>query len=425
LFRTLLFKTSPTDRISGFVLKNMRWLFYDGVFASASLAIINIYFTLYLESLGASNQQIGLTASLTNLMLLLTMLPGAWLTEKIGSRKTSVLLSAGGLSRLFLLVSVFLPFWFSGQAAVLPVIVARLLMDNFSVLSLPAWTSLSADIVPMQWRGRYFAARNMAMNISTMIASLAIGRLIFAIGKPGGYQAALGIATALGFLATFAYARIREPKAEEPKTPSTGYSPKALLATLKEDPLLRNYSIFMLMWSGTINFAGPFFAIYFVRELHGTPDIIGVLVTLLTLAGIPATYFAGKLVDRFGGWRAQIMTGFLIPFLPMLWILPRSPWALIPVYIYDGIAWSSYALASFSFVLTMASPARLTRYNAIAQLMVAFGSALGPALGGLMIAQWGYRTVFFISGIGRLLAMLFFVRFVRQPAAAQAELEVV
>ena len=421
MLRNLLIKSSSTEQISASIAHNMRWLLYDGVLASASLAIINTYFTLYLESLGASNQQIGLTASLTNLMLLLTMLPGAWMTEKIGSRKIAVLLSAGGLSRLFLLVSVFLPFWFTRQAAVLPVVVARLLMDNFSVLSLPAWTSLSADIVPMQWRGRYFAARNMLMNISTMLATLAIGRLIFTIGQPGGYQAALGVAAGLGFMATYAYARIREPRAEGLGAAAASYAPKALLETLKADPLLRNYSLFLLLWNCTINFAGPFFAIYFVRELNGTPDVIGVLTTILTLVSIPAALFTGKLVDRWGARRAQIVTGFLIPLLPILWILPRSPWALIPVYIYDGIAWTGYALASFSFMLTLASPARLTRYNAIAQMMVAFSSALGPLLGGLMIAQWGYRTVFFISGVGRLLAMLFYLRFVRQPAAAQMD----
>ena len=149
-------------------------------------------------------------SSLTNLMLLMTMLPGARLSEKIGSRKKAVLLSSGGISRFFLLVSVFLPYWFSGQTAVLPVIAARLMVDNFNVLGVPAWTSLAADIVPMQHRGSFFATRNLIMNLSTMVTTLAIGRLITSVGKPGGFQLAIAISFGMGVIATLVYSRIKE-----------------------------------------------------------------------------------------------------------------------------------------------------------------------------------------------------------------------
>lgn len=418
MLRDLFFKPVPAGHITAVVLRNMRWLFYDGMFAASSLAIINTFFTLYLEALGASNAQIGLMSSLTNLMLLFTMLPGAWLSERIGSRKKVVLFSGGGISRLFLLVSAFLPFWFSGQSAVLPVIAARLLVDNFNVLSVPAWTSLSADIVPMRFRGRYFAARNLAMSVSTMATTLAIGWLITSIGRPGGYQAAMAAAFTIGMLATLSYARIQEPAVEKSAVPES-YSPRALLATLKADRNLKNYSIFLLLWNGSINIAGPFFAIYLVRELKATAEIVGVLTMLATLTGLPATYLFGKLIDRWGGYKAQMLAGFMIPFLPWLWLLARSPWGTTAAYLYDGIAWSGYMLASFNFMLSLASPARLTRYNAIAQVMVALACTIGAMLGGVMVSTWGFRTVFALSGAGRLLSMIFFARFVKAPVTEE------
>lgn len=420
MLRDLFLKHAPAGRLPMLILRNMRWLFYDGIFAASSLAIINTFFTLYLEALGATNTQIGLMSSLTNLMLLVTVLPGAWLSERMGSRRKAVLW-ASSISRLFLLISVFLPFWFSGQAAVLPVIAARLIVDNFNLLGAPAWTSLSAEIVPMRYRGRYFAARNLAMNLSAMLTALAVGWLITSIGRPGGYQAAMGVSFTMGLLATLSYARIQEPPLEEGALPES-YSPRALLATIKADPNLKNYSIFLLLWNGSINIAGPFFAIFLVRELKATAEIIGVLTMLATLTGLPATYLFGKLIDRWGGYKSQLLAGFMIPFLPWLWLLARTPWGTTVAYLYDGIAWSGYMLASFSFMLSLASPARLTRYNAIAQVMVALACTVGALLGGVMVSAWGYRTVFALSGAGRLLSMIYFARYVKEPGKPDPEM---
>jgi len=296
------------------------------------------------------------------------------------------------------------------------------MVDNFNVLGVPAWTSLAADIVPMQHRGRFFATRNLIMNLSTMVTTLAIGRLITSVGKPGGFQLAMAISFGMGVIATLVYSRIKEPTAEKAAIPQS-YSPKSLLATLKGDTNLRHYSIFLFMWNGTISLAGPFFAIYLVRELKATTEIVGTLTMLATLAGMPATYFFGKLVDRWGGWKTQLLTGFLIPFLPWLWMLAGTPWGTAPAYLYDGIVWAGYTLASFSFMLTLTSPAKLTLYNSIAQVMVALGATIGASLGGIMISAWGFKAVFAISGAGRLLAMLFFWRFVKPADRAAAEPE--
>jgi len=400
-----------TEKLSDYTLRNMRWLYFDGIAAAVQNAIVLTYFVFYLEALGASGQQIGALASLTNLLLLVTMIPGAWLTERVGSRKLAVLAGAGGLSRVLLLCSVFIPFLVEPAAVVPIVIVAKLLIDNFTNLSIPAWTSLSADIVPIQFRGRYFASRNLAMNISTMLATFGMGLVIAAIGKPGGYQAALAVAFGFGALATFCYSRIQEPPPSGPVA-IANYSPLSLIQTLKNDRILRNYCIFILLWGGTINIAGPFFPLYFVRELGATPDIVGIVHTVMTLASLPATYFFGKLVDRWGGRKTQVVAGFLIPLLPLMWLLPRSPWETLPVYIYDGIVWSGYQLASFTFMLTLATPRLLTRYNALTQMSVAAAAMLGSALGGMLIEPIGFRGMFTLSGIGRIAAMFFFLFFV-------------
>jgi hypothetical protein len=43
---------------------------------------------------------------------------------------------------------------------------------------------------------------------------------------------------------------------------------------------------------------------------------------------------------------------------------------------------------------------------------------VGGALGGVIATYWGYIPLFVLSGLGRLIASLFFMRFVRPPLEA-------
>jgi MFS family permease len=419
VFRTLLVKPPAGTNIPETILKNMRWFLYDGLFSASALAIINVFYTLYLESLGASSSQIGMMSSLSNLIMLVVMLPGAWLSERAGSRKKAVLFSLG-LSRFFILVSALLPFWFTGQAAVLPVIAVRLLIDNFNVVSVPPWTSLSADIVPMQHRGRYFATRNLVMSVSTMFTTLAVGRLISSAGRPQGFQAAMALAFAIGMFSTWMYSRIHEPAAKAAKV--TSYSPRALIATLRNDGNLRNYAIYIFMWNASIALAGPFIQIFYVREVHATTAIVGTMTMIATLSGLFSTHLSGKLVEKWGGYKIQLISGLTVPLLPVIWGLVQSPWGALPAYLYDGFVWSANTLASFNFMLTLAKPSKLTLYNSIVQVGTSMGAILGASVGGLLVDAIGFRTVFFISGAARLLSMLVFWRMVR-PAPLSASQE--
>jgi predicted MFS family arabinose efflux permease len=48
------------------------------------------------------------------------------------------------------------------------------------------------------------------------------------------------------------------------------------------------------------------------------------------------------------------------------------------------------------------------RYTALYQIIVMVSLAIGSALGGVVIEQWGYYVVFILSGVGRFAAALVF-----------------
>jgi len=400
------------------IRRNLRWFWFDGVFSQASESIVVAYLSLYVLALGATAGQIGLMSALSNLSAALLVLPGAAIVERWGRRKLTCLWGGGGVGRAMLLLLALLPLGFAGPTAIYIAIILAVVRTAFANLSMPAWTSLTADIVPLRWRGRYFSARNVAMGLAGMSLTYLVGQLITRIGAPGGYQLAMGLAFAIGLISTFSFANIQEPPGSD--KPRVGSSPRLpLLQNLRRRPEFLAFCAVAALWNLSLNTAGPFFSVHFVRGLNGTASFWGVISVVHGLAALPGQRLFGALSDRWGPRRVQLLTGLVIPLVPWLWGLSRSPWHLVPVEMVSGFLWAGYGLSSFNFLLVLTPEDRRARYAALYQIVVTVTLATGAALGGLVATWWGYKTTFILSGLGRLGAALFFARFVRQPASAQ------
>ncbi len=184
--------------LPGEVLHNLRWFWFDGLFAVASDNIIITYVTVYVLALGATRTQIGLMSALSSLSAALLLLPGALLVERIGHRKQITLVGGGGFARLAILGLALIPLASNYPAVVWIAIALAVTRDAFANLSFPAWMSLASDMVPTEGRGRYFGSRNFAIGIGAMVTTLLVGEMITRLGAPKGYQIALMLAFALG-----------------------------------------------------------------------------------------------------------------------------------------------------------------------------------------------------------------------------------
>jgi MFS family permease len=408
-----------TDRLQASVRQNLRWFWFDGVFAQASEAILVSYLSLFVLALGASRAQIGLMSALSSLSSALLLLPGAALVERWGRRKQIVLFSGGGAARATLLLLALVPLAFAGPTAVYLAIAAAVARSAIVNLGVPAWMSLTADLVPLSWRGRYFSARNMAMGVVGMVTTFFVGQLITRLGTPAGYQWAMGLAFAIGLGATFSFAHIKEPASSAQPQPSGRGSRLDFLRHLSAHPDFLSFCATAALWNFSLNVAGPFFNVYLVEDLKANAGIIGTLSVVSSLAALPGQRLFGRLNDRWGAHRVQLVTGLLIPLLPPVWALTRSPWHAVPLNLAGGFLWAGYGLASFNFLLTLIPEDRRPRYSALYQIIVMAALAGGAAVGGTIADAWGYRTIFVLSGIGRFGAALLFARFVRRTVGRQ------
>jgi MFS family permease len=409
-----------TDRLPASIRRNLRWFWLDGVFAQASESIVLAYLSLYLLALGATAAQIGLMSALSNLSAALLLLPGAAIVERWGRRKPICLLAGGGVARGTLLLLAFLPMFFDGQTAIYVSIALAVTRIAFANLSVPAWTSLTAALVPLRWRGRYFSSRNVAMGVAGMSAAFCVGQLITRVGAPAGYQLALGLAFVLGLISTLSFARIAEPSVAP--APPSGASRRRLplWQNLRRNPAFLAFCGVAALWNFSLGIAGPFFSVYLVSTLKASVGFVGFLGVVNGLTALPGQRLSGILSDRWGPRQVQLITGLLIPLVPWLWALSRSPWHLVPAELASGFLWAGYGLSSFNFLLTLSPEERRARYAALYQLIVTVTLAVGAAVGSGVATAWGYRATFVLSGVGRLSAALLFARLVRQPASSPA-----
>lgn len=405
------------------VQRNLGNFWLDGLFANASDAILLTYLTLYILALGATEQQIGLLSALGSLSATLLLLPGAILVERIGFRKRITVASGGITARLMILSVVVAPFVFQGQSLVYVVIALEVLRQAFGNLALPAWISLTGDIVPLSWRGTYFASRNIAMSISSIVVTIFTGQLITRMDAPAGYQAALGMAFVFGVISTFFFSRLHE-KPLAIAAPSAG----SVFSFEFFRPLIQNkqFLIFCLtaaLWNFALNITGPFFGVYQAKYLMLSPAIIGILSTVSSFASLPAQKIMGPLSDHLGPYRVQMLMGLLIPLLPIGWFFVTksawAPWQITVINIVGGFFWAGYSLASFNLLLLLAPTEQRARISAVYQVIVSISLALGAAVGGYVVGHWGFHTIFLLSAFGRWIAAILFARFVKPPSISQ------
>lgn len=385
--------------------RSLRWFIADGIGANISDTILLTYQSLYLMALGATRAQIGTLGALSNLMLALAMLPAALLAARGTTYKAKVVVPAL-IGRLLLIPLILLPFISTSWPLVtvgIALVIVRVFLMN---LIQPAWTALVGKIVPAQWRGRYFSTRNILMALAGVLTLASVGRLIDVLGKPAGYQAALGISLLAGIFAVFAFSRIEEPP--HPQRVQTRGAAGLFWQSLRRDGRFWALTLTAALWQFSVQIGGPFFTIFLADGAGFSAAAVGMISAAGSLAAIFGQRLFGVLTDTKGSLRVQQVLSFLIPIIPLVWGFMRQPWHGLIVESMSGFLWAGYNLAAFNLLLEMTPDEHRSSYVAVYQTALGLAMAGGAALGGQIAQQYGYLPVFLASGVGRIITAVLF-----------------
>jgi MFS family permease len=403
--------------------KGMRMFWWDGFFAWGSEAIVVQYLPLYALAYGATAAQIGLLSALVSLAAAVAFFPAARLAETWGRRRLIVVLAAGLGSRPMLLGLALLPLFLDGHQVIFAMMGLASVRSFMIAAALPAWTSVTADLVPTAIRGRFLSWRNVGMGVASLMAAPLAGGIIGLAGFPRGWEIAWLLAFLLGQASTLAYARIPEPKPVPAVAVKSEGGGRQLLAD-------SNFLFFCgttLLWNLSLYTAAPFFNVYLVENLGGSTLWVGVLAAITAAMGLAGQSHFGPLLDRRGSKWVMSVAGLGIPLLPWAWVFVQAPWQVIFINLLGGFLWAGYNLASLNLLLVISPDQKRPTYAAAYQSAVYLSAFLGPLIGGFLVQAYGYRLIFGLSGTFRLISTLLFIRSVQeikpapslQPATAE------
>jgi predicted MFS family arabinose efflux permease len=161
-----------------------------------------------------------------------------------------------------------------------------------------------------------------------------------------------------------------------------------------------------------INRAGtmvlPFLSKYLKEDLGFSYHQIGWVLFWFGVGSMLGSWLGGKLSDKIGFYRIMIFSlltsgllFFVIQYITGFVGLCISMFAIMTVA-------DMYRPAMFVSIGAYAKPENRTRALTLIRLAINLGFAAGPAMGGLIIMNIGYRGLFWADGITCIVAILIF-----------------
>jgi MFS family permease len=280
------------------------------------------------------------------------------------------------------------------------------------------WTSWIRDCVPPPVRGRHFAWRNRFFSLTQLACAITAGiishkyssqnapwlffTLIFLIGSL--FRLGSGQCISLQYDPS--------PAALPCRSHVFGFKPS------------KNFIWFCLsvaFLQGTTAIAGPFFNVWFLRDLKFDYLTFAISTASMIIGTIAFLSLWGRLIDSIGTSRVLRMTGIMCALVPAPYLFGSSPLVVWIANFYSGISWGGFNVANFNYLLRTTEKEKSDHYIAFASAITAITMFLFSLLGGFLstrlptLFDFQLQTLFLVSFVARLAVVLFFFRKFRLP----------
>ncbi len=375
----------------------------------------------YAIAMNANPIQVSLLTSLTNLLPPWFQIYANKLM-KVRSRKYLVV-NAVLLQALLWVPLAMIPFFFSSEfLRTWSVVLIFSLIAIIGGFAGPAWSSWMGDLVKEEKRGEYFSKRNRIAGIIVLVSSLFAAWFLklFNGGRNefDGEFVLIGFSTL--FMIAFVFRLISRYYLERQYEPRFRYDPESYFSIKDFAKRLRNSNLGNYVLYGSLlrfgtAIAGPFFAIYMLRELNWSyPQFIGINIAG-ALGSIAILSVWGKISDRFGNTKLLVISGIMTSAIPLLWLVSENWYYLLLVNVFAGAGWGGFNLSEANFIYDIVPRKKRSFAFTYNNIFSGTGVFLGATIGGLMATHLDikflgsiYLFLFLLSGILRFIPTFLF-----------------
>ena len=350
--------------------------------ARSSIARFNFsiqsYDSIYTVNLGASETQLGITASVTSGMTSIFSILTGWVSDR-SDRKTMIL-----IGMFFQLLSPAIYFVAKSWTWI---ILATALMGIGNGFVIPAYISMYADSVSNEVRGTTYG---IAMSIA-MIPSLIAPPIVGAIVEYYGGLNVSGIKTVypirIGVISIGIFLIYKFLIDKQKKMPLLRQAPiKSVINDYRAIVDIKGTKAWFFMKSFgslSIGMVSPLWMLYAASVGGASALTIAFMVTSRRVANIMTSPLVGKLVDNIGRKKMIFLARSIMYIGTLFFLFFHEPWQFIVIWIVMGV--SDSAMVAWTVQTEEMVPMSYrSRFNALDQASFNLLSAPAAILGGFL-----------------------------------------
>jgi MFS transporter, PPP family, 3-phenylpropionic acid transporter len=360
-------------------------LFTFNAFFFAGLATIVPFLVLYYQSLGFSGARLGLLVGITPLVF--TVSAPFWTGVADATQRHRLVMT---LSLATVAIALVIFPYVTTYAATLLVAVL-LYMFAAPIPSLADSASLFQLADEKQMYGRIRLGGTLGFGLAAPV----MGALAQAYGLRLTFFTAAGLLLmALLISQSFVYNPAKS-------TTSTG---RSALTLLKEP---HSFLFLVLAFSGGLAFsAANNYLFPYLKELGASETIMGWTLTIGVIVEIPILFFGHRLIQRFGSYRLLLLGLTITGVRLLLFALADSPNLVLLLQLLVGLTFPIVWVAGVAYADENAPPGmNATAQGLFGATIFGFGAAVSGFSGGVLLANLGGRTMFFLFGVTVLIIL--------------------
>jgi MFS family permease len=280
------------------------------------------------------------------------------------------------------------------------------------------WQDMIAKIIPVENRGKFFGISNFVGNFSGILGAATVSWLLTNNAFPNGFVIAFACAATFNMISWGFLGLTREPRDPETK-PHVSHSDyfKALPAVIGANRNFRNYLITQI-FSVLGSMAAAFLLVYSLQKWNLSDGQAASYSIALLLAQSISNLLLGFLADRTGHkFILEISIGANILSFLLALIAPSPTW-FYAIFALRGVNLAGNFISGMSLPLEFSEPMNRPTYIGLASTIAGVAGALAPIIAGTIASTTGYPTLFTISAIIAMVALILMHWLVREPRHA-------
>jgi len=358
------------------------------------------YLPLYLRGEGFSDRAISFVSALAALVGVAQFPLGLW-SDKLGRRKPFLV----ALLALLAVATALLPLT---HGVVLVGLLVLLFAENglcrATVESLAG--AEATRLAPPHGVGAALGALRVwrpAAIVTVALASIGLSGVLGVRGLLLPLAVVQGLAVVLALL-------IRENHGKNPMAPESAGDGEGTPAVSKgmRDATLWVFVAAMVLFHFANAPGGVYLGLFMKQDLGASEGVLPVAFVVSMITWVLAVQVGGRLADRIGRRPLLIAAWAIMTTRLLLLAATQATWQALAIQVLDGLGQALFAVLAAAWVTDrLGDPRKAGEAQVLVGSALVFGSAVGPAVTGLVVDALGFRGTFAaLAGVGAVATLL-------------------